>query len=102
MPTSVLISLSYLCCGECGCVFCAPEELVRVKGGEGLHCPSGHLTQYHTDDAEAAEDSEKVTELRRELVHAIHRMEQAEARASENQRPAPVRRRKSNAAGETT
>jgi hypothetical protein len=101
MPTSYLVSLDYLCCGTCGCVFCAPSELVRVRGEEGLCCPSGHLTYYYTDSAEEAEESAKVQELRGELVRAIHDREQAEARASEV-KATNVKRRKSDAAGEAT
>jgi uncharacterized Zn finger protein (UPF0148 family) len=100
MPTSFLVSLDYLMCGECGCVYAAPSELVRIKGE--LCCPNGHLTSYDKSGEDEDADPVKVIELRRELVHAIHRAEQAEARASENQKPATGRRRKSDAAGETT
>jgi hypothetical protein len=83
MPTSFLVVLDYLCCGTCGVIYCAPSELVRVRGEEGLCCPNGHETVYATRDAEEAEESAKIQELRGELVRAIHDREQAEARATD-------------------
>lgn len=94
MPTSFLLELDYLCCGECGVVYCAPVELVRLKGEDGLYCPNGHETVYRAKDDDAPAETAKVTELRRELVHAIHRAEQAEAKAIESNGPKPARARR--------
>jgi hypothetical protein len=60
--------------------------------------PNGHLNDYVIGDDEPEVDSAKVQELRRELIQAKHHAEQMEARASENQKPATARRRKSDAA----
>jgi uncharacterized Zn finger protein (UPF0148 family) len=94
MSTTFPLEMAYVFCQECGLPYAVPLEYVRMKE-EGIFCPNGHENTYHLKDDEAPQDSEKVMELRRELIQATHRMEQAEARATENQKPATARRRRS-------
>lgn len=78
--------MTLICCAKCGIPFAVPEAVYyeRSVEGEEIICPNGHGEEYGPREAEKpAEDTAKVTELRRELVHAIHRAEQAEARATE-------------------
>jgi uncharacterized Zn finger protein (UPF0148 family) len=92
------LEMAYLFCAECGLPFAAPLEFVKFKDGE-ICCPNGHGSHFNLKDDETEEkESEKVQELRRNLVRAIHDREQAEARASEIRKPATARRRKSDAA----
>jgi uncharacterized Zn finger protein (UPF0148 family) len=94
MSTTFPLEMAYLFCAECGLPFAVPLEYVKIKE-DGICCPNGHENSYNLKDEDAPEDSAKVTELRRELIQATHRMEQAEARATENQKPATARRRRS-------
>jgi len=85
-------------CLFCGIMFAMPLGYADQLRKEGTHyyCPSGHEQWYVVpgkskgdDDDEGEEwkkpksESSPTTELRRELVHALHRAEQAEAKAAE-------------------
>lgn len=72
------------CCYKCGVIFAAPAAFFRqrMKDGRGFWCPNGHGQSY-----DCAKDSAKreqaSLEHRQELILAIHRAEQAEAKAAE-------------------
>jgi uncharacterized Zn finger protein (UPF0148 family) len=92
------LEMACLFCSTCGLPFAAPLEFVKFKDDE-IFCPNGHGSHFNLkDDAVEEKDSAKVQELRRELIQAKHQAEQMEARASEIQKPATARHRKSDAA----
>jgi uncharacterized Zn finger protein (UPF0148 family) len=78
MPQGMLINFDHLQCGKCGVTFFIPTGFISSK--PRVCCPNGHKNHYATDEEKA---SAKVMKVRRELIHAIHRAEQAEAKASE-------------------
>jgi hypothetical protein len=82
-PT-VTVPLEALCCPDCGALFAVPEIFLRQKDGDDITCPNGHQNCWPRQDDDDAKDSPKVKDLRRELVHAMHRAEQAEARTADN------------------
>src|SRR5206468_8844162 len=83
MSTTISITMVFETCLECGVVFGMPEVLREylLKDGEKFFCPNGHEQWFCTK--EEKEKQQPDTDTRRELVLAIHRAEQAEAKAAE-------------------
>lgn len=75
------ISLEFktIVCAECGCPFCMLREhwAIAARDKKTIYCPSGHEI-FCTLPADARSRKD-----RRELISALHRAEQAEAKAAE-------------------
>jgi hypothetical protein len=81
----ITLSLEVLTCVSCGCPFAVPETLlhdVRRLGGT-IRCPRGHHNDWQSPEEKTAtrDESSNADALRTELLRAVHRAEQAEARA---------------------
>lgn len=86
---ALTVQMIELHCGTCGILFAVPHSvyLDREEAEEEITCPSGHGEVYTTvQTGKPAEESPKVQELRRELVAALHRAEQSEARATDTRK----------------
>ncbi len=76
-PPSLDVPAAYEECFRCGVPFAVPRgyRVQRLKDGRTFWCPNGHGQAYERP-------AKPNVEQRRELVAALHRAEQAEARAS--------------------
>lgn len=79
---NVTVEMTTICCATCGITFSVPAGLFRIRqdAEESIYCPSGHESYWEKADAE---DSARIKDLKKDLVLAVHRAEQAEARARE-------------------
>ena len=82
------IEMQELFCWTCGVLYCAPKKYTeaKIKNDEPIHCPNGHENEYVWDSKKEAE-SEKIKELRREHMLALHHADQAAARAQDGKEP---------------
>lgn len=81
---NVIIPMKVECCFECGIFFAVPKLYVesQIEDGNDVYCPNGHINQYaRPDELQGPTATEQ--KLRADLMAALHRAEQAEARASE-------------------
>lgn len=89
MPAVMPINYVEIDCCECGLMFLVPKTWMdrRQKDGRGFRCPNGHKMFYPAPASTPKPDDDKEVERRRELVLALHRAEQAEARAADGKPP---------------
>lgn len=87
MVGSITIGMELCHCSECACHFCIPENMFtcRARDGSAISCPGCGYQLIFAEDKKLAEDRkpDQDIERRRELILAIHRAEQAEAKAAE-------------------
>jgi uncharacterized C2H2 Zn-finger protein len=85
IPAKLTVDARFYTCAECGVLYGVTEQFDerRREDGETFYCPNGHEQVYKGARREADDKSERTLAERQELVLAIHRAEQAEAKAAE-------------------
>lgn len=82
---NIQIPMVTVLCPSCGVIFAISERLQQAKqrDGDGVHCPSGHEIFWPSEREWEREQRQKTLPERQELILALHRAEQAEAKAAE-------------------
>ena len=85
-----VVAMQQCVCSECGIPFYVPRVYfdAKINADEEVICPNGHGNLYETEEHTATTEN---AALRRQLIQALHRAEQAEARhGGADEPPTPV------------
>lgn len=91
MPAELLIGvqIGLLHCPECGFIFGIPKWVFEYRRDNEIEifCPNGHASEYGNNDEKEQRAPAEVKSLKRQVVKLLHDREQAEAKATDSQKP---------------